>query len=84
MTLSAALSQTTYSFRGDRLLLEPKEQVKARLGYSPDDADALALTFAQAVAGRPVYYDRTMEGIAFMQRRRRRAFCITEYDPLER
>ena len=80
--LIAALSQTTYSFRGDRLLLEPKEQVKARLGYSPDDADALALTFAQPVAGRPVYADRTMEGLAYMQRGRR-AFCITEYDPLE-
>ncbi len=47
--LIAALSQTTYSFRGDRLLLEPKEQVKARLGYSPDDADAFVLTFAQPV-----------------------------------
>ncbi len=45
--LIAALSQTTYSFRGDRLLLEPKEQVKSRLGYSPDDADAFVLTFAQ-------------------------------------
>jgi phage terminase large subunit len=48
--LIAALSQTTYSFRGDRLLLEPKEQVKSRLGYSPDDADAFVLTFAQPVA----------------------------------
>jgi hypothetical protein len=48
--LLAALSQTTYTFRGDRLLLEPKEQVKARLGYSPDDADAFALTFSQPVA----------------------------------
>jgi hypothetical protein len=47
--LIAALSGTTYSFRGDRLLLEPKEQVKARLGYSPDDADAFVLTFAQPV-----------------------------------
>jgi hypothetical protein len=47
--LIAALSQTTYSFRGDRLLLEPKDQVKARLGYSPDDADAFVLTFAQPV-----------------------------------
>ena len=79
--LIAALSQTTYGFRGDRLLLEPKEQVKARLGYSPDDADALALTFAQPVAGREVFADRTMEGLALMQRSRR--FCITEYDPLE-
>jgi hypothetical protein len=48
--LIAALSQTTYSFRGDRMLLEPKEQVKARLGYSPDDADAFVLTFAQPVS----------------------------------
>jgi phage terminase large subunit len=47
--LIAALSQTTYSFRGDRLLLEPKDQLKQRLGYSPDDADAFALTFAQPV-----------------------------------
>jgi hypothetical protein len=80
--LIAALSGTTYSFRGDRLLLEPKEQVKARLGYSPDDADALALTFAQPVAAREIYADRTMEFDA-MQRRRGRRFAITEYDPLE-
>jgi hypothetical protein len=26
--------------------------VKARLGYSPDDADAFVLTFAQPVSGR--------------------------------
>ena len=63
------MSRTTYSFRGDRLLLEPKDQVKARLGHSPDDADAFALTFAQPVAARQRYYDRTMEGLA----RRRRA-----------
>src|SRR5476649_2486551 len=80
--LIAALSQTTYSFRGDRLLLEPKEQVKQRLGYSPDDADAFALTFAQPVGGRQVYYDRTMEGLAFL-RRHRPGRAITEYDPLE-
>jgi phage terminase large subunit len=44
--LIAALSRTAYSFRGDRLLLEPKDQVKARLGTSPDDADAFVLTFS--------------------------------------
>jgi phage terminase large subunit len=80
--LIAGLSQTTYSFRGDRLLLEPKEQVKARLGYSPDDADAFALTFAQPVAARPVYADRTMQWDA-MRQRGRRNMCITEYDPFE-
>jgi hypothetical protein len=80
--LIAGLSQTTYSFRGDRLLLEPKEQVKTRLGYSPDDADAFALTFAQPVAARPVYADRTMEYVA-MRDRRRPNMCLTEYDPFE-
>jgi phage terminase large subunit len=80
--LIAALSRTTYTFRGDKLLLEPKDQVKARLGYSPDDADAFVLTFAQPVAARERFYDRTEEGLA-MSRRGRPGRVITEYDPLE-
>lgn len=47
--LLAALTQTTYSFSKDRLLLEPKEDVKLKLGYSPDDADAFVLSFAEPV-----------------------------------
>ena len=47
--LLAALTQTTYSFKGDRFLLEPKELVKEKLGYSPDEADAFVLTFAEPV-----------------------------------
>lgn len=48
--LSQALTQTTYSFKGDQLLLEPKEDVKAKLnGNSPDHMDALMLTFALPV-----------------------------------
>lgn len=50
--LADALTQTTYSFRGDRLILEPKSDIKARLGFSPDEADAFALTFAEPVAPR--------------------------------
>ena len=50
--LAAALTQTTYSFQGDRFLLEPKEDVKAKLGYSCDEADAFVLTFAEPVAAR--------------------------------
>lgn len=72
--LIAALSQTTYSFKGDRLLLEPKDQIKSRLGYSPDDADAFALTFAQPVT-RASYGESAGSG--------GRRFCLTEYDPLE-
>lgn len=47
--ITAALTQTTYTFKGDRLLLEPKESVKAKLGYSPDETDAFVLTFAEPV-----------------------------------
>ena len=42
----AALTQTEYSFKGDRLILEPKELIKRKIGYSPDEADAIACTFA--------------------------------------
>lgn len=35
----------TYTFHKGKLLLEDKDQVKKRLGRSPDLADALALTF---------------------------------------
>jgi len=78
--LIAALSQTTYGFRGDRLLLEPKEQVKQRLGYSPDDADALALTFANLdIARRPAPGDRWP-----VARPNRVAFSFADFDPLDR
>lgn len=48
--LVAELTTPLYTFKGDRMILEPKEQIKERLGRSPDFADALALTFAQPVA----------------------------------
>ncbi len=50
--LTAALTQTTYSFKGDRLLLEPKEIIKVKLGYSPDHADAFVQTFAEPVMAK--------------------------------
>lgn len=46
----AELTRTTYSFKGDTLMIEPKESIKAKIGRSPDFADALALTFAFPVA----------------------------------
>ncbi|MBB3453907.1 hypothetical protein FHT86_002163 [Rhizobium sp. BK313] len=48
--LLQGLVNTTYSIRKDRLLLEPKEDVKAKIGYSPDDTDAFILTFAFPVS----------------------------------
>ena len=57
--LTQALTQITYTFKGDKLILEDKAQFKLRVGMSPDHADALALTFAQPVVPRrasaPVY-----------------------------
>lgn len=52
--LTGELIETTYTFQGDRLLLEPKAVIKKRLGRSPDLSDALALTFAADVAPRHV------------------------------
>lgn len=43
--LVGELTTPTYTFAGGKLLMEDKDQVKRRLGRSPDLADALALTF---------------------------------------
>ena len=56
--LIAELTTPTYSFKGDQLLIEPKEKIKQRLGRSPDYADALALTFAYPVQARPRRLDQ--------------------------
>ena len=67
--LTAALTQTTYTFMGDRFLLEPKADIKVKLGYSPDEFDSFILTFAEPVTGR--------EG----QRRRPARSAVSEYHP---
>lgn len=56
-----------YYSEGDQLRLEAKEHIKARLGCSPDRADAAALTFAAPVRAQANNYQ--------MQR-------INDYDPL--
>jgi hypothetical protein len=45
----AGPTQTTYTFVGDKLLLELKDDVKKKIGYSPDEMDAGLLTFAYPV-----------------------------------
>lgn len=46
------LATPTYSFDAkNRKVLEKKEDIRARAGFSPDRADALALTFAAPVCG---------------------------------
>lgn len=44
--LKKELLAPTYSFHNGRFILESKDQIRKRLGFSPDRADALALTFA--------------------------------------
>lgn len=47
--LLSAMTQTTYTFKGDKMILEPKDTVKVKLGFSPDHFDGLMLTFAAPV-----------------------------------
>lgn len=47
--LLKALTETVYTFKNDRLMLEDKDDIKRKLGFSPDEADACALTFAEPV-----------------------------------
>lgn len=69
--LKGELSSPTYSFNNSGLMqLEKKEDIKERLGRSPDLADALALTFAAPVA-------RAVD-VAIAERRQQ----AQKYDPL--
>jgi hypothetical protein len=46
--LKKELTSVNYFIKNGKFMLEAKDQIKKRLGFSPDIADALALTFAQA------------------------------------
>lgn len=71
------LTTPTYSFSRDKLLIEDKDQIKARLGRSPNYADALACTFAQ-----PVFVDRQPLGSFNLARAVQSS--VRDYNPLER
>ena len=53
--LVAELTQSTYTFKADKLMIEPKELLKTKIGRSPDTMDAAALTFAAPVEKAPQY-----------------------------
>lgn len=45
-TLAQEVAEIKWNFRSDgKIIIEPKEDIKHRLGYSPDEFDALANTF---------------------------------------
>lgn len=51
--LDDELTKQFYTWRGDALLFEDKDQVKVRIGRSPDLVDALGFTFAHPVLPPP-------------------------------
>lgn len=65
--LLQAMTKTTYTFKGDKVIIEPKELIKVKLGYSPDHFDSLMLGWAAPVTrgdakkNVPVYSRHTME-----------------------
>lgn len=70
----AELTTPTYTFKGDKLLVEDKDQVKLRLGRSTNYPDALFTTFAQ-----PIFVSRGTYGEALVP-----SHAKTDYDPWNR
>lgn len=72
--LAKELTAPTFTLRNGKFLLEPKDQIKKRLKFSPDIADALALTFALPdMPASPNIYHPSQE---------ERGKVLHEYDPL--
>jgi len=61
-TLKKELLAPTYFFKNGKFALEEKDQIKKRLGFSPDIADALALTFAVVDLPRNNIYTKLVYG----------------------
>jgi hypothetical protein len=68
--LKVELCTPTYSHDNARgvMKLESKDDIKERMGYSPDLADALALTFAYPVQPRARDVDGTLAAVAHLDR----------------
>lgn len=75
--LAQELVAPWYTHKGDKLIIEDKKLVKAKLGRSCDLSDGLALTFAQPVVARQA----AGEIPAWMMRKREVEW---DYNPLER
>lgn len=63
--LLRTLTETTYTFQKDRILLEPKEDIEARLGFTLDEADGLVLTFAEPVSPKARTLGRPRHQVAY-------------------
>jgi phage terminase large subunit len=80
----------TYTFKGDQILMKPKEMIKKELGFSPDYWDGYAVTFAYPIAKRVILpagvtagasgeYDPVARAAAMMQKAGR-----GDYNPFDR
>jgi phage terminase large subunit len=78
--LIAELSTATYSYQKEKIRVEEKDQMKARLGRSPDHADAAACTHAYPVALPP----DTRRALFEFDMHANYNKTLTDYDPLER
>lgn len=89
--LKKELVAPTYSFQKGKFLLESKDQIKKRLGFSPDRADALALTFAIADMPTQVTLENVIKGRIDVSRDWNpiepassiRGKTLHDYDPLD-
>lgn len=72
--LARELTAPTYTFVNGKFQLESKDQIKARLGFSPDKADALCLTFALPEMPRSYSHPGIIDT---------RGKTSHEYDPLD-
>jgi phage terminase large subunit len=69
-SLQKELTTPTYTFHNGKFRVEEKDQIKKRLGFSPDIADALCLTFA---------LPEMPKGLGL--RGGRSGMALTDYDP---
>lgn len=76
--LTEELTAITYTFIGDKILIEPKEDIKLKIGRSPDYSDALACTFAFPIA------PKERDILAGIENRGDYSHAKTDYDPLSR
>ncbi len=77
---------TTYSFKGDKMIIVEKEQIKQAIGRSPDLFDAYALTFANPVLPKSEAHDMLSSApydpLAEMYSPLGRSNFVEEYNPL--
>lgn len=91
--LVAELTTPTYTFKSGKFIIEPKDDIKARLGRSPNYGDALSLTFSmpespsqtESILHKLGLNNRNHATTDFdPYREQDTAMATTEFDPFER